>query len=173
MEEEEYDSYDDYHGYSCYDTTLCYVHGHEYYVDVENLGDFVWIESEDVYYHKDDVSECPICGKAFVTSEGAYSEMTELDYCSDNCADKAEENYKKERWHYSEYDDDYYKDEEDVTIFNEWRQELSSYVRKTIHIDSLRTNLIENDWHRYGDEYFNEVDIETNLPFGYVLTLCA
>ena len=173
LEEDSYDAYDDYHGYSCYETTLCYVHGHEYYVDTENLSEFVWIEGEDSYFHRDDVTECSICGRAFVTSDAAYSEMTECNYCRENCADKAEELYKQEHWHYSEYDAEYYEDEDNITHFNEWHQELGSYVRKTIHIDSLRTNLIENDWHRYGDEYFNEVDIVTNLPFGYVLTQCA
>ena len=171
--DDEYDAYDDFHGYACYETTLCYRNGHEYYVDVENLSEFVWIESESAYFHHDEVEECPICGRAFVTSDAAYSEMTECNYCREDCADRAEEQYKQEHWHYSEYDADYYEDEDEITHFNEWNQEQNRYVRKTIHIDSLRTNLIENDWHRYGDEYFNEVDIETNLPFGYVLTLCA
>jgi hypothetical protein len=97
--------------------------------------------------------------------------MTEKEYCKDDCADRAEEQYKQEFWYYSEYDADYYEDEDEITHFNEWNQ--NRYVRKTIHIDSLRKNLIENDWHRYGDEYFNEVDIETNLPYGYMLTQCA
>ena len=171
--DDEYDAYDDFHGYACYETTLCYRNGHEYYVDVDNLSEFVWIESESAYFYHDEVDECPICGRAFVTSDAAYSEMTECNYCRENCADKAEEQYKQEHWHYSEYDAEYYEDEDNITHFNEWHQELGSYVRKTISVDTLRTNLIENDWHRYGDEYFNEVDIETNLPFGYVLTLCA
>ena len=171
--DDEYDAYDDFHGYACYETTLCYRNGHEYYVDVENLGDFVWIECDQCYYHKDNVEECPICGRAFVKSDGSYSEMTEMEYCKDECADKAEELYKQEHWHYSEYDAGYYEDEDNITHFNEWHQELGSYVRKTISVDTLRTNLIENDWHRYGDEYFNEVDIESNLPYGYMLTQCA
>lgn len=171
--DDEYDAYDDYHGYACYETTLCYHNGHEYYVDVDNLGDFVWIECDQCYYHKDNVEECPICGRAFVKSDGSYSEMTEKEYCKDDCADRAEEQYKQEFWHYSEYDAEYYEDEDDITTFNEWHQELSIYVRKTISVDTLRTKLIEDDWHRYGDEYFNEVDIETNLPYGYMLTQCA
>lgn len=171
--DDEYDAYDDFHGYSCYETTLCYHNGHEYYVDVDNLGDFVWIKCDQCYYHKDDVEECPICGRAFVKSDGSYSEMTEMEYCKDDCADRAEELHRQEFWHYSEYDAEYYEDEDDITTFNEWHQELSTYVKKTISVDILRTKLIEDEWHRYGDEYFNEVDIETNLPYGYVLTLCA
>lgn len=149
------------------------MHGHEYYVDTDNLSEFVWIESEDCYYHQDDVSQCPICGKHFVCEDGIYSDVTENDYCSNDCADKAEKLHKQKYWHFSQYDNDYYEDEDDITTFNEWNQEQNRYVRKTIHIDSLRTNLIENDWRRYGDEYFDEVDIETNLLFGYTLTLCA
>lgn len=171
--DDEYDAYDDYHGYSCYETTLCYRNGHEYYVDVENLGDFRWVESEDAYYYYDEVEKCTHCNNYYVATQGVYSEITEIYYCCDECLDGADYNYKKAHWHYSEYDADYYEDKDDITHFNEWNQELNSYVKKTISVDTLRKNLIENDWHRYGNEYFNEVDIETNLPYGYVLTLCA
>ena len=171
--DDEYDAYDDFHGYACNETTLCYRNGHEYYVDVDNLGDFRWVESEDAYYYYDEVEKCTQCNNYYVASQGVYSEITEIYYCCGECLDGADYNYKKAHWHYSEYDADYYEEEDNITHFNEWHQELGIYVRKTIHIDSLRTNLIENDWHRYGDEYFNEVDIETNLPFGYALTLCA
>ena len=171
--DDEYDAYDDYHGYSCYETTLCYRNGHEYYVDVENLGDFIWVESEDAYYYYDEVEKCTHCNNYYVATQGVYSEITEIYYCCDECRDGADDNYKKEHWHFSTYDNEFYEDEDDIAHFNEWNQELNSYVKKTISVDTLRKNLIENDWHRYGNEYFNEVDIETNLPFGYALTLCA
>ena len=171
--DDEYDAYDDFHGYACYETTLCYRNGHEYYVDVDNLGDFRWVESEDAYYYYDEVEKCTHCNNYYVATQGVYSEITEIYYCCGECLDGADYNYKKAHWHYSEYDADYYEEEDNITHFNEWNQEQNRYVRKTIHIDSLRNNLIENDWRRYGDEYFNEVDIETNRPFGYALTLCA
>lgn len=168
-----YASYDDYHDYPCDETTLCYRNGREYYVDTENLEDFCWVEGEDAYYYYDEVERCTHCNNYYVATQGVYSEITEIYYCCEECRDEAEEQYKKEHWRYSAYDNAFYEDEDDITTFNEWHQELSTYVRKTISVDTLRTKLIEDDWHRYGDEYFNEVDIETNLPFGYVLTQCA
>ena len=168
-----YDSYDDYHDYPCDETTLCYRNGREYYVDTENLDDFCWVEGEDAYYYYEEVERCTHCKNYYVASQGVYSEITEIYYCSEECRDEAEGNYKKEHWHFSAYDNAFYEDEDDITTFNEWHQELSTYVRKTISVDTLRTKLIEDDWHRYGDEYFNEVDMETNLPYGYMLTQCA
>lgn len=168
-----YASYDDYHDYPCDETTLCYRNGREYYVDTDNLDDFDWVESEDAYYYYEEVERCTHCNNNYVATQGVYSEITEIYYCCEECRDEAEENYKKEHWHYSTYDNTFYEDEDDVTTFNEWQQELNCYVRKTISVDTLKTKLIEDDWHRYGDEYFNEVDIETNLPYGYILTLCA
>ena len=173
LPDDEYEAYDDYHNYSCYETALCIVHGHEYYVDTDNLSEFVWIESEDCYYHKDDVSTCPICGKHFVCEDGIYSDVTENDYCSNDCADKAEKLHKQKYWHFCQYDNDYYEDEDDITTFNEWCHESFTYVKKTISVDTLRNKLIEDDWRRYGDEYFDEVDMETNLPYRYMLTQCA
>ena len=168
-----YANYDDYHDYPCDETALCYRNGREYYVDTENLDDFCWVEGEEAYYYYDEVERCTHCNNYYVATQGVYSEITEIYYCCEECRDEAEEQYKKEHWHYSAYDNAFYEDEDDITTFNEWHQELSSYVRKTISVDTLRTNLIENDWHRYGDEYFNEIDMETNLPYGYMLTQCA
>ena len=41
-----YDEYDNWHDYYCYETTTVYHHGNEYYVDVDNMGDFIWLESK-------------------------------------------------------------------------------------------------------------------------------
>ncbi len=43
-DEEEEEEYDDFHGYHCHETRPVYCHGCEYYCDVENLDEFVWIE---------------------------------------------------------------------------------------------------------------------------------
>ena len=91
IEESEYDYYDDFHGYGCNDVTTCFYNGRAYSVDVENLSEFRWVESEDCYYYKDEVQKCSVCGEYFVSGSGIYSELTESYYCSDDCADKAEE----------------------------------------------------------------------------------
>ena len=38
------EEYDDFHEYNCREITTVYYHGLEYYCDVENLGEFTWIE---------------------------------------------------------------------------------------------------------------------------------
>ena len=43
--------WDDYHQYHCSVTRSCYRNGREIWVDVNNLDDFIWIESKGEYHH--------------------------------------------------------------------------------------------------------------------------
>ena len=56
--------YDDYHGYSCNETTEVFVQGVSYNCNVHDLDDFVFVSNEDEYHHKDDVAYCDKCNEA-------------------------------------------------------------------------------------------------------------
>lgn len=165
--------YDDYHGYYCNETVLVYVGGTEYYCDADDLDDFIWVDSIDEYHHKDDVQRCPECGKYFVTSDGRYSEVTEETYCTYVCLDDAESTYKRENWYYSYYDEEYYENEEDITYFYEWNSGLGEYERKTISERSADELWEKGELHRFGNDLFDLIDNEFNLPFGYQLIKIA
>ena len=137
--------YDDYHGYYCESTTCVYVGGREYYCNTNDLSDFVWVECEDEFHHKDDVEECPECGEYFVTSRGKYSDITEEYYCNDDCLDNAEAKYKRENW----------------------------YEKKTISEKTVDELLDKEKLYRFGDELFDTVDCFSNLPYGYQLIKMA
>ena len=55
-EENDDESYDEFHEcYGDFDTTIVMYHGREYSCSVDDLGEFVWIDSEEMYYHEEDV----------------------------------------------------------------------------------------------------------------------
>ncbi len=165
--------YDDYHGYYCEETSLVYVNGREYFCNTNDLSDFVWVESEYEYHHIEDVETCPECGKYFVVSRGKYSEITEEYYCSDNCQDNAESKYKRENWYYSDYDEDYYESEDEITDYYQWDSIIGEYEKKTISEKTVDKLLENGGLYRFGDELFDTVDCFSNLPFGYQLIKMA
>lgn len=99
------------------DLVTVHYHGREYTCDDGDTEDFVWIDNSDDYgyFHSDDVSYCEECCEDFVSDNGYYSEITQDSYCCEDCRDEAERRYKEENWTYSEYDDDWFEDEDDVT----------------------------------------------------------
>lgn len=121
-------AYDEYHDYSCDEVRICYYRGESITVDVDNLEDFIWIESEGEYHHKDDVTQCDSCGKWIVKGNAAYNSDAEAYFCNDQCEAK----YIKENFTYSEYDNDYFHNEEDVTTIQTWDEEAQSYKEMSI-----------------------------------------
>ncbi len=138
------DQYDDYHEYYAYETQLCYLHGAEIYVDCDNLEDFIWIESEGEYHHKDDVTQCDSCGKWIVKEDATYNSDAEAYFCDDKC----EAEYIKNNFTYSEYDEDYFWHEEDVTKINVWNDEEQTY--KVITISKLSLQQLINSRKAFG-----------------------
>ncbi len=126
--------WDDYHDYYCNETTLCYYHGSELYVDVDNLEDFIWIESENDYHHKEDCRQCDSCGTWLLKSDATYNSDAQGYFCDEKC----ERDYIVENYYYSDYDDDYYHNLDDITKINMWNDEEQTYKVMTISKRSLQ-----------------------------------
>ena len=161
--------YDDYHDYSCRDATRVFVEGREYYCDSDNLDDFIWVEREDEYHHRDDVQKCPECGEYYVAARGRYSDITEETYCDDDCRSNAESGYKQENWYYSYYDEEYYESEDDITTYLEWNSALGDYEERTISEASLQRLLQDGKMYGFENTFFDDIDSGSNLPYGYKL----
>ena len=161
------EEYDDFHEYHCNETNLVYYHGHEYYCDVENLDEFVWMEKLEEYHHESDVTECPECSANFLEGDNFYSDITEEDYCCEECRKKAEQTYKKENWHYSDYDEEYYEHAEDIIIYRVWNNILCEYERKTISVESAQRLLEAGELHNLNGKLYDGIDEETGLPYAY------
>ena len=134
-EDEDDSAWDEYHQYSTNEVRACYMHGQLIDVDVDNLEDFVWVDSEDAYVHKDDVSQCDACGEWLVKEKATYNSEAEAYFCETECEDK----YLKEHFYYSEWDEDYYRNEEDLTTIQTWDDETQNYKEITI-------SCLSRDW---------------------------
>ena len=161
------EEYDDFHGYHCYETRPVYCHGCEYYCDVENLDEFIWIEKLGEYHHGSDVIECLECSGYFLEEDNLYSDITKEYYCCEECRKKAEQAYKQENWHYSDYDEEYYEHTESITIYQVWNNILCEYERKTISVESAQRLLETGELHKLNDMLYDGIDEETGLPYAY------
>lgn len=137
-------AYDEYHDYNCDETRICYYHGEEISVDVDNLEDFIWIDSLNEYYHKDDCTQCDSCGKWLVKEDATYNSDAEAYFCNDQCGAK----YIKENYFYAEYDDDYFHNEDDITTIQVWNEEIQSY--KEISISCLSRDYLIREGKAFG-----------------------
>lgn len=126
-DDEDDSEYDEYHDYNCDETRICYYHGEEISVDVDNLEDFILCEDGE-YHHHDDVTQCDQCGKWIVREDATYNSDAEAYFCDSDC----EAAYIKEHFYYSEYDDDYFPNEDDITNIQTWDEETQSYRKITI-----------------------------------------
>lgn len=139
--------YDDYHDYYCDEVTSCHYHGNQIYVDTQNLEDFIWVE-EAGYVHRDDIVVCTHCGRTLVKDDATYNSEVQRHFCNDTC----ENDYIKANFHYSEYDDDYYRNAEDLTTINMWEDTTQSYREVSISRRSM-------DWLISNREAFGSGDI--------------
>ena len=162
----EYDSYHDRH---CNEVRTVYRHGHEYTCDCEDMGDFRWVERDQEYHHEDDVFCCERCNEYVLTDDSHFSEMTEEYYCCESCMENAEQEYKETNWTYSDYDEEYYEDADDVVEYRYWNPGTNTYERRTISTASLEEQVESGDFHSFEGVAYDEIDDNTGLPYGMYL----
>ena len=160
------DAYDDYHECYCAEVTRVYYRGREMYCNSNSLDDFIWVDDENEYHHEDDVNTCEECGDNFLSDNGTYSDITEEYYCCSTCLEKAEEKYKEKNWTHSDYDNEYFEDEDDVVEYFQWLTYSGCYVENTISRDTLDQKLDEGDFYCIEGEYYDTIDEDTKLPYG-------
>lgn len=164
--------WDSYHERDAWEVCTCYYHGNEETVDVECREDF--INFRHSWYHEDDIVTCPKCGERMLNpkyygedDDVYYSEVTGNSYCSTDCRDEAEEEYKREHWHFSDYDDDWYADKDDLVTYQKYNYITEEYMEKTISKDSFYDLLERGELHEWGGLYFDVINEEAGKPYGY------
>ena len=155
------DEWDSYHQEYVSEVTTVYVNGREETCNVYDLADFY--EIDDVYYHLDDLDRCDKCGNYYLSSEAKHSGITSGDYCCDDCKKKAEEEYIKSNWHYSDYDKIYFEDKKDLTTYLHWDWNVVGYVEWTISKHSL--DKYSDQFTLYGGVYYDKINPTTGLPY--------
>ena len=170
-DKEQFDSYNQRYAD---EVTPCYYHGNLETVDVEEMDDFIRYDGD--WYHKDDLMECRNCGDCMLNPDYYddadedngifYSDVTGDCYCSDSCRELAEEEYRKENWFYSDYEDRYYPDLEDLTTCRIFNRETWEYEESKISVELLDDLVISGKFHEHEGEYYDCIDEETGQPYG-------
>lgn len=157
--DEDENEWDSYHQEYVSEVTTVYVNGREETCNVYALDDFY--EIDDVYYHLDDLNRCDKCGNYYLCSEAKHSEITSGDYCCEECREKAEMEYKKSHWHYSDYDKIYFEDRSALVTYLHWDWNVVNYVERTIS----RLTLDRLSFTIYDGAYYDRVNPMTGLPY--------
>lgn len=158
--------WDDWHDRSVDETCVVYYHGHEYHCDVDDLDDFKYVTTRDEYHHIDDVIWCPECNTYQLYDKAVYSDITGEDYCCAACRDAAEKKFKEANWFYSEFDQDYYEFDDEITRFYTWDEAKQYYVAKTISTNSLEAKLEDGAFIEFEGDYYPTIETDnTGVPF--------
>ena len=168
VDDDEETFYDEYHDYDCESITDVFYHGSEITCDSDDLSEFTFWG--DQYYHtEDDLDECPECGGTMLSPEYYAdelfkSELTGEYYCCQGCKEKAELQYKKDNWHYCDFDQKFYQEDDVLTTYNAWNEELGMYETKTVNIEMVEVYINCEILFRIGDQLYDEINEQTELP---------
>lgn len=149
--------YDEYHERYCSDITMVHYHGREMTCDSDDLDDFKWIERYDEYYFVDDCEFCADTDRWELTEDCIYSELLDAYYYDEDTMAEDEADYKKENWTYSEYDQAYFEDEEDVATIWKWNPDIQDYEETSIYVGTLLGLLKEKKLFVYEGEVYNQL----------------
>lgn len=155
------DEWDSYHQEYVSEVTTVYVNGRAETCDIYDLDDFY--EINGTYYHESDVSHCDKCGEPYLPANGKYSQITDGNYCCEDCKKAAEEEYIKSNWFYSFFDKTYFKEKNDLTTYLHWDWNVVNYVEKTISRHSL--DKYSDQFHLYEGVYYDRLNPITGLPY--------
>lgn len=142
-------NYDEYYEEYTNDDVVSVYYGRWMTCNENRLDDFRWIEGEG-YIHTDYCTYCEQCDEYFREGCGCYSSITGNDYCCESCREEAERDYKEAHWTYSEYDDEYFEDEDDVVMLKR-----SASDEMSISIDSVNRLVESGDAICINDKYYD------------------
>lgn len=168
LEDDDEMYYAEYQDRDAYEVTDVFYHGSEITCDSDCMEDFTYWN--DQYYHtEDDLDECPECGGTMLSPEYYgdelfYSELTEEHYCCPKCRENAELQFKKDNWHYCDFDQKFYEQDDILTTYNAWNEDLGKYETKTVNIDMVELYINCEILFKIGDELYDEINEQTELP---------
>ena len=160
-DDDEPQEYDSYHQRNAWEVCTVWVHGQRESCDINDLDDFY--EINGTYYHESDVSHCDKCGNCYLPANGKYSQITDGNYCCEECRKEAEQIYIQQHWYYSDYDQSYFEDRNDLTTYLHWDWNVVNYEVKTISRHSL--DKYSDQFHLYGGVYYDRLNPQTGLPY--------
>ena len=139
-------------------TANVYSHG-RYYEEACYEDDCIDIDG-DYYYagryaeNPEDygICKCPVCGDYFVCEDGCYSDVTEEDYCCDDCMGSAEKDwYETNGWVQASWDDMWYEGDRVITAL---AYTTDGYTEYTIDIETFNALVGRNEATEYCGTYY-------------------
>lgn len=121
-------------------------HNTDYYTREDEF-----VEIGDTWYLRSECKQCPECGDWMHEDADNmyYSEITDEYYCCEDCRYRGEDNYKAENWYWSEYDEEYVEDDDDLLTVNVWKWSIyrndGYYSSQTIKSDTLQKLIDRED----------------------------
>lgn len=170
--DDEPSEWDSFHERYVYEVCTVFYHGGEETCDIDNRDNFELFNGE--WYHNDDIVKCPECGtkmlnpKYYDENDNVFqSDITGKAYCCLDCREKAKDKYMKENWYYSDYDNEWFEDKNDITTYHRYNCITCEYEDKTISKETLNELLEKGELYEWGQQYFNVINEEVGKPFGY------
>ena len=165
-DDDEPQEYDSYHQRNAWEVCTVWVHRQRESCDINNLDDFLYIESLGQYHHYEDVVCCDECGTNELEDNAVYSEITKEYYCCEACRDAAEKKFKEENWYYSDFDQDYYEFDNEIARFYTWDEAKQFYVAKTISTSSLEAKIDDGSFIEFDGDYYPTIETDNaGVPF--------
>lgn len=173
-EDDEEENWDEYHGdYTYSDTVTVLYQGREMSCAEDNLDDFTWCEEADIYVYTPDTAHCEICGYDYIKDEGVYSDLTDEYYCCNDCKETAEKEFKEENWFWSEFDHQYFENEDEITEIYKLNKEIKDYEALTVSKKTLEKMLERKEAFVFGGEVYDKLNKKTGKPFFYYRRMAA
>lgn len=82
---------------------------------------------------------------------------------------KAEKEFKRKNWYYSEYDDEWFEKEDDITRIQVWTDAENKYKDTSITAGTLDKLVKDGKAWIFDKEAFDTLNPGTGLPYGYKL----
>ena len=114
-------------------------------------------EITDVIYHNSSIT----CDSDDLSD---FTYWNDNYYHTEKCKDAAELQFKKDNWHYCDFDQKYYEQDDILTTYNAWNEELGMYETKTVNIDMVEVYINCEILFRIGDELYDEINEQTEQP---------
>ena len=171
---EEEENYDEYH--DCYtenDTVTVLYDGREMSCDEDRLDDFTWCEVADMYVYTPETAYCEICGNNYINEDRIYSELTDEYYCCKDCKDTAEKEFKEENWFWSEFDHQYFENEDEITEIYKLNKEIKDYEALTVSKKTLNEMLESKEAFVFEGDVYDKINKKTGKPFFYYRRMAA
>ena len=120
------------------DTVTVHSQGYSYECDEEELDDFIYIRHDSgqwEYHHKGECAYCEDLDDYVLDRDAHYSGILDEFYYDEDRMEEAENEYKARHWAYSDYDEEFYEDEDDVVVLHRAEGDTMTISKESLDVN--------------------------------------